>query len=98
MTYFVYILRCSDKSLYCGVTNNLKRREKEHNTSKSKASRYTRLRRPVKLVYTEKFQTLQQAMRKERQIKKWSRAKKEALIKKDLKFLKTSLSDNININ
>lgn len=82
--YHLYILRCSDNSLYCGVTNNLKKREKEHNTSKSKASRYTKLRRPVKLVYTEKFQTLQEAMRRERLIKKWSKAKKEALIKKDL--------------
>ena len=80
MFYFLYILRCSDNSLYCGVTNNLKRREKEHNASKSKASRYTRLRRPAKLVYTEKFQTLPEAMRRERQIKKWSKAKKEALI------------------
>ena len=86
--YYFYILRCADNSLYCGVTNNLERREKEHNTSKSKSSRYTRLRRPVKLVYTEKFQTLQKEMERERQIKKWSRAKKEALIKGNLQLLK----------
>ena len=66
--------------MYCGVTNNLERREKEHNTSKSKSSRYTRLRRPVKLVYTEKFQTLQEAMRRERQVKKLEKVKKESLI------------------
>ena len=82
--YYFYILRCSDNSLYCGVTNNPKKREKEHNVSKSKASRYTRTRRPVKLVYIEKFQTLQEAMRREKQIKKWTKAKKEALIKEDL--------------
>lgn len=82
--YYFYILRCSDNSLYSGVTNNPERREKEHNASKSKASRYTRSRLPVKLVYTEKFQTLPEAMRREREIKKWTRAKKEALIKEDL--------------
>lgn len=78
--YYFYILRCSDNSLYCGVTNNPKRREKEHNASKSKASRYTRLRRPVRLAYIEKFKTLQEAMRKEREIKKMTKAKKESLI------------------
>ena len=79
--YHFYILRCSDNSLYSGVTNNPEKREKEHNTSKSRASRFTRSRRPVKLVYTEKFQTLQEAMRREREIKKWIKVKKEDLIR-----------------
>ncbi len=79
--YYFYILRCSDNSLYCGVSNDPKRREKEHNTSKSKASKYTKSRRPVKLIYTEKFKTLQEAMGRERQIKKWKKAKKEALVR-----------------
>lgn len=86
--YYFYILRCSDNSLYSGVTNDPERREEEHNESKLKASKYTRSRRPVKLVYTEKFQTLPEAMKREREIKKWTRAKKKALIKGNLKFLK----------
>jgi len=79
--HYLYILRCSDNSLYCGQTNNLDRRIKEHNNPDSK-SKYTRSRRPVKLVYFEKYSTLQEAMKRELQIKKLTKAKKEALVKK----------------
>ncbi|MBL7159070.1 GIY-YIG nuclease family protein [Candidatus Microgenomates bacterium] len=80
MSYFFYILRCSDNSLYCGVTNNLDKRVKEHNSSSSRASKYTRSRRPVKLVYFEKFPDLKRAMQREVEIKKWTKIKKEALV------------------
>jgi len=78
--YYFYILRCCDNSLYSGITKNPERREKEHNESKSKASRFTRSRRPVKLVYIEKHKNLKSAMKREIEIKKWKKVKKEALV------------------
>lgn len=82
MKYYFYILRCSDNSLYCGQTNNLERRVREHNVYTNRSAKYLRGRTPVKLVYFEQFSTLQEAMKREFQIKKWTKAKKEALIKK----------------
>jgi len=81
--YYFYIVRCSDNSLYCGQTNNLQRRINEHNFDKNKSSKYLRAKKPVKLVYSEEYPTLQLAMKREWQIKKWTKAKKEALVKKD---------------
>ena len=81
MMYFIYILRCSDNSLYCGQTNNLKRRIQEHNSDDSK-SKYTRARRLVKLVYFEKYKTINEVLKREFEIKKMTKAKKEILIKK----------------
>lgn len=78
--FYFYIVRCSDNTLYSGQTNNLEKRVKEHNFDKSKSAKYTKVRRPVKLVYSEKYETLQEAMKRELQVKKWSRDKKEALI------------------
>jgi putative endonuclease len=78
--YYFYILRCSDNSLYCGQTNNLKRRVGEHNLGKFKSAKYTKGRRPVRLVYFEKYKTLQEVMGREREVKKWKKIKKEALI------------------
>ena len=77
--YFIYLLRCSDNSLYCGQTKNLKRRIKEHNSNDSK-SKYTRARRPVKLVYFEKYKTINKALKREFEIKKRTKGKKEELI------------------
>ena len=77
--YYVYLLRCKDGTLYCGLTNDLQRRTKEHNTSNCKSAKYTRMRRPVTLVYSEKYPTIQSAIRREREIKKWSKKKKEDL-------------------
>lgn len=89
MKYSVYILECSDTTLYVGCTNNLERRLKEHNESK-RGAHYTKIRRPVKLVYTESFRTLRKARQREYEIKTWSREKKLALIKmfqaKELNF------------
>lgn len=82
--FYFYIVRCSDNSLYCGQTNNLKRRIHEHNFDKNKSAKYLRAKKPVKLVYFEEYSTLQLAMKREWQLKKWSRVKKEALIKGDI--------------
>ena len=79
--YYFYILRCADNSLYCGQTNNLERRLHEHNFDKKKSAKYLRGRTPASLVYSEKYSTLQEAMKREREVKKLSKAKKEILIK-----------------
>ncbi|OGZ71148.1 MAG: hypothetical protein A2904_00805, partial [Candidatus Staskawiczbacteria bacterium RIFCSPLOWO2_01_FULL_33_9] len=68
MSYFIYILECVDKSLYVGCTNNLEKRIKQHNKSKWGAH-YTKMRRPVELKYSEKFETLKDARRREAEIK-----------------------------
>lgn len=78
--YFIYILRCSDNSLYCGQTKDLERRIQEHNGPDSK-SKYTRSRRPVKLAYAEKSKTINEALKREFEIKKMTKLEKEKLIK-----------------
>ena len=75
---FVYLLRCADGSLYCGWTNDLRRRLAAHNAGTG--GKYTRSRRPVELVYWEHFATREEAMRREWHIKRLSRAEKLALI------------------
>ena len=80
--FYLYILRCSDNSLYCGQTNNLKKRIQEHNYDKFRSAKYTKGRRPVKLVYFEKYKTIKEALRREYEIKKWTKVKKEVLVKK----------------
>lgn len=79
MSYFVYLLRCADDSLYCGYTNNLKKRIQTHNNSKQSA-KYTRSRRPVKLVYYESYLTKSDALSREANIKKLSKDYKEELV------------------
>jgi putative endonuclease len=83
MKYFVYILECADKTLYSGYTNNLERRLKQHNHSKQGAH-YTKIRRPVKLLYSETFGTLKEALRREYKIKQLTRAEKLELISNNL--------------
>lgn len=78
MSYFVYILECSDNSYYVGCTNNLKKRLKQHNESKWGAH-YTKIRRPAILKHSEQFETLIEARRREAEIKGWRRGKKEKL-------------------
>jgi predicted GIY-YIG superfamily endonuclease len=77
-TVHVYILRCADGSYYVGSTEDLKDREDAHNTGRG--SKYTFLRRPVRLVYSESYDSLEKAIGRERQLKRWSRSKKKALI------------------
>lgn len=78
--YYLYILKCSDKTLYTGITVDLKRRVKEHNSSKLGA-KYTRARRPVKLVYSKKYRNRSIASKEEAKIKSLSRVEKINLTK-----------------
>ena len=77
--YFVYIIHCSDESYYVGVTNNIRRRFKEHRSGNNPNS-YTAQRLPLKLVYYEVFLNIEDAIDREKQIKGGSRLKKENLI------------------
>ncbi len=76
---FVYILECSDKTYYTGVTNNLELRIQQHELGTGEGS-YTFSRRPIKLVFSQMYDSPEQAIYYEKKIKKWSKAKKEALI------------------
>ncbi len=82
----VYILRCADESLYIGYTTSPSARLRAHNEGRGAA--YTFKRRPVALVYTERLPSRLAAMRRERQFKRWTRKKKEALIRGDLATLR----------
>ncbi len=80
-TIHVYILRCADGSYYVGTTEDLKGRENAHNDGRG--AKYTFLRRPVQLVYSESYDSLEKAIERERQLKGWNRPKKKALIDGD---------------
>ncbi|MDD7148948.1 MAG: GIY-YIG nuclease family protein [Lachnospiraceae bacterium] len=78
MSCFTYIVRCSDGTLYTGWTNDLEKRIACHN--QKKGAKYTKSRTPVTLVYSEQFETKEEAMRREYRIKQYSRKEKELLI------------------
>jgi predicted GIY-YIG superfamily endonuclease len=86
MASFVYILRCVDGSFYVGRTDNLEERVRAHQEGRGCA--FTAARAPVVLEYSEKFERRAQACRRELQIKRWTRAKKEALIAGDAALLR----------
>ncbi|MBI2086434.1 GIY-YIG nuclease family protein [Candidatus Daviesbacteria bacterium] len=88
VSYFVYILRTSSNTLYIGQTNNLEKRLKEHQNKTSKSAKYIKYFNSFQLVYTEQYSTRQDAMKREWQLKKWSRFRKEALISRNLDLLK----------
>jgi len=79
MSNFVYIVECRDGSYYTGWTNNLEQRLEAHN--QGKGAKYTRGRRPVKLVYQEELPSKEEALRREYAVKQMSRSGKERLIK-----------------
>ena len=79
MSFWVYILRCSDDSYYTGHTDNLEKRIGIHKSGE--ITGYTLSRLPIKLVFSEEFSSREEALASERRIKGWSRKKKEALIK-----------------
>jgi len=79
--HYVYILECSDKTLYTGWTRDVEKRVREHNTGKNGA-KYTKSRRPVKLVYVEKAASLSDVLKREARIKRLSRVEKLLLIRK----------------
>jgi len=78
--WYVYIVKCSDNSLYTGITVDLERRVEEHNTS-NKGAKYTKSRRPVHLVYSETHHDRSSASKRESAIKKLSRSEKLILLK-----------------
>lgn len=79
MPYFAYILECADGTLYCGSTNDIKKRLKAHNGLK-RGAKYTRSRRPVILRHTEEFKTATEAKKREVAIKGLTREEKLAII------------------
>ena len=85
MKTWIYILKCADGSYYTGSTNNLPLRLAEHQAGEEGA--YTHCRLPVELVYSQEFPSKHEAFLRERQVKGWSRAKKEALIRGDFEAL-----------
>ncbi|MBV4360322.1 GIY-YIG nuclease family protein [Pinibacter aurantiacus] len=85
--YHVYILKCRDDSYYVGVTNNLERRLYEHNEGFNDHC-YTNDKRPVVLVYSELYSDIKRAILREKQLKGWSRKKKEALFNSDWEQIK----------
>ena len=86
MSFFVYILRCVDYSYYVGHTDDLERRITQHDAGEIRG--YTEGRRPLRLVFVQEFPTREEALAAERQLKGWSRAKKEALILKNWERLR----------
>ena len=92
MPYFVYILECADGSYYTGNTHDLERRIFEHQSGANPKA-YTFARRPVRLVWGEEVETLDEALRHEHQIQGWSRAKKQALIRGDFEAIHGIVAD-----
>jgi predicted GIY-YIG superfamily endonuclease len=86
--FFFYMLECSDMSIYCGSSGDLPSRLKTHNLGK--ASEWTKIRRPVQLIYYEVYDDLLSVRRRELQVKGWSRSKKENLIYGIWKKMKTA--------
>lgn len=79
MPYFVYILECSDSTLYTGITTDVQKRLHEHNSTQ-KGAKYTKIRRPVKLLHVEELEDRSSASKREYAIKKLKREEKLALI------------------
>lgn len=77
--HFFYLARCSDDSLYAGTCLDLFQRETKHN--KGEGAKYTRSRLPIKIIYSETFETLSEARKRESEVKKWTKEKKEMLLK-----------------
>ena len=86
--FYVYILRNSSNELYIGQTNNLQRRETEQLSNTSKTAKFVKDNSDFELVYFETYPTRLEAMRREKQLKGWTRAKKEALVEGNLELLK----------
>lgn len=78
--YYVYLLRCADDSLYCGITTNLERRLNEHNSDSGRGAKYLRAKRPVAIVYSEPQPSRGAALKREAVIKSWQKEQKEKLV------------------
>ena len=82
MTWYMYVVVCFDNSFYCGITTNIERRIKQHNGELSGGAKYTRSRRPCKLIYQEEYCNRSLASKREYEFKKLSRKKKEDIVLK----------------
>ena len=78
MPHYFYLARCADDSLYAGTCMNLQEREATHN--EAKGAKYTRSRLPIKIVYNEEYPTLSEARKREAEVKRFSKAEKEAIV------------------
>ena len=78
--WFTYLLRCADNTLYCGVTTNLAKRLRQHNGEIKGGAKYTKVRQPCQLVYSEQSQNRSEACKREYAIKQLSKVAKERLI------------------
>jgi len=85
-TGYLYILRCADGSYYTGSTVDLETRLEEHRSGRG--ANYTKKRLPVELLYVEEFERIDEAFYREKQVQRWSRAKKEAYMAGDFELLK----------
>ena len=83
--WYVYIIQCADDTLYTGITTDILRRINEHN--RSKGGNYTRIRHPVRLVYQENHSNRSEALKREAQIKRWTKLEKLALITGGISYL-----------
>ncbi len=80
MEWYLYLARCNDKTIYTGITTDLKRRELEHNTDDKLGAKSLRHKRPVRIIYTESYLTQSEARKREAEIKRWKRKYKLMLI------------------
>ena len=90
--YYVYILRCKDKSFYTGITTDVDRRFKEHRAGTG--GRYTRSHKPERILYREGVATRSDALKREAEIKKWPREKKLQLIRRSAYRPKSALTNS----
>ncbi|MFL6581620.1 MAG: GIY-YIG nuclease family protein [Burkholderiales bacterium] len=89
--WFVYMIRCADRSLYTGIAKDVARRLAEHNSGGMRAAHYTRGRRPVVLVYIEEAQSRSAAARREYAIKQLTRQAKDDLVRKNRHLIRRSI-------
>ncbi|CAN5199764.1 GIY-YIG nuclease family protein [soil metagenome] len=84
--FFTYILHCADNTYYIGKTIDLKKRLRQHNGEISGGAKYTRVRRPVKLSYSETYETLSEALKREIKLKKLTHQQKKQLIQRNIEL------------
>ena len=96
--WYVYLVRCRDGSLYTGIAKSLEKRIAEHNSNNQLGSKYTRARRPVKLVYQESYVSRSQAAKRESEIKRLTKQQKELLIMAGVKSGKRPKTGKIDQN
>ena len=84
-SWFVYLVRCTDGSLYAGIATDVERRVQEHNSNDTLGAKYTRARRPVELVYQEAADSRSAALKREHAIKRLGKSEKEALLTKNIR-------------